>query len=158
MIQSSFLSLSGDGLGHRLLAHPEDGQLLVGMAGEELLDALPFLASVEIGTEQALDDEMDLAARYPLEHRTADGGVPAQAAAQKDVVPLDALTRRTPLAQGRALEADVADPVVGAGVRAAVQVEPQPGDRLAERRLQMLDDPLQPSLGLGHRVVAGDRR
>src|SRR5436305_10201775 len=154
MIPSSFLSLGADGLGGRLLPHPEDGELLVGMADEELLDALPFLASVEIGTEQALDDEMDLAARHPLEHRPADGGVPAQAAAQKYVVPLDALPPGPPLAQGRPLEADVADPVVGAGVGAAVQVEPQPGDRRAEGRLQMLDDPLQPPLGLGHRVVA----
>src|SRR3954468_16419574 len=101
MIRSSFLSLAGDGLSGRLLAHPEDGQLLVGMAGEELLDGLPFLASVEIGTEQALDDEMDLAARHPLEDRAADRGVPAQAAAQKDVVALDALARGAPLAQGR---------------------------------------------------------
>src|SRR5436305_14003340 len=101
MIPSSFLSLGADGLGGRLLPHPEDGQILVGMAGEELLDALPFLASVEIGAEQALDDEMDLGARHPLEDRPADGGVPAQAAAQEDVVPLDALAPRAPLAQGR---------------------------------------------------------
>src|SRR4051812_4061528 len=120
------------------------------MAGEELLDALPFLASVEGGTEQTLDDEMELAARPPLEHRTPDGGAPAQAAAQKHVVPRDAPPRRPTLAQGRALEADVADPVVGAGVGAAVEIQPQPGDRVAEGRLQMLDDPLQPPLGLGH--------
>src|SRR5947199_8906786 len=100
MIRSSFLSLGGDGLGGRLLPHPEDGQILVGMAGEELLDALPFLASVEIGTEQALDDDMDLAARHPLAHRPADSGVPAQAAAQTYVVPLDALPPGPPPSQG----------------------------------------------------------
>ncbi len=49
----------------------------------------------------------------------------AEAAAQEEVVALDALAGRAALAQGRPLQADVADPVVGAGVRAAVEVEAQ---------------------------------
>ena len=97
---------------------------------------------------------MHLGPRHPLEHRPADGRARRQPAAQEQVVALQALALRSALAQRRALEADVADPVVGAGVRAAVEVQAQAGRRLAERRLQMLDDALQPSLGLGHRVVA----
>ena len=49
------------------------------------------------------------------------------AAAQEDVVGLAALALL--VAHGRALEAEVADPVLAAGVRAAVEVEPQPGER-----------------------------
>ena len=53
-----------------------------------------------------------------------------EAAAQEDVVGLPPLP--VLVAHGRALEAEVADPVMGAGVRAAVEVELQPGD-LARR-------------------------
>src|SRR5215218_1526616 len=128
MIRSSFLRLAGDGH-RRLLSHPEGRQILVGMAGKEMLDALPFAASVEIGAEQTLDDEVDLGARHPLEDRAADGGVRSEAAAQEEVIAMDALAGRSALAQGGALQADVADPVMSAGMRAAVEVEPQPRDR-----------------------------
>ena len=39
----------------------------------------------------------------------------------------------------RPLQAEVADPVLPAGVRAAVEVEPQPGDLVAEPPLEVLD-------------------
>ena len=64
-------------------------------------------------------------------------GVAPERAAQVDVVGLVALAAL--VAHGGALEAEVADPVLGAGVRAAVEVEPQLGDVVAEPRLEPLD-------------------
>ena len=50
-------------------------------------------------------------------------GVGPEPAAHEDVVGLPALPGL--VARGRALEADVADPVLGAGVRAAVELQPR---------------------------------
>ena len=86
----------------------------------------------------------------------------AEAAAQEDVVGLPALP--LVVAHGRALEAEVADPVLGAGVRAAVEVELQARDVVAEALLEVPDQRVGARLRLGHGVVAvrlagaGDRR
>ena len=58
------------------------------------------------------------------------------------------------VAHGGALEADVADPVVRAGMRAAVEREPEGGDVVAEAPLEALDQRIEPGLRLGHAEVA----
>ena len=62
---------------------------------------------------------------------------PGRGAAQEDVVRLTALA--VGVARGRPLEAEVADPVLAARVRAAVQVQAELGDLVAEAPLEMLD-------------------
>ena len=86
------------------------------------------------------------------EDRTSDGRVRAEAAAQQQVVGLAADARLVP--HGRALEAEVADPVVAAGVGAAVEVQLQPGEGVAEARLELLDEAVEPRLRLGDGEVA----
>ena len=69
---------------------------------------------------------VELLGRHAPEERAPDRRVRAEAAAHEDVVGLAALALL--VARGRALEAEVADPVLRAGVRAAVEVQPQVGD------------------------------
>src|SRR5262249_58902339 len=88
----------------------------------------------------------------PPERRPRDGCAGAESAAQEDVVRLPALAVLVP--DGRALEAEVADPVLRAGVRAAVEVEPQARDLVAEPRFERLDQRVGSRLRLRHRVVA----
>ena len=95
----------------------------------------------------------------------ADRGLGPEPAADEDVVGLapDAAL----VARGRALEAEVADPVLRAGVGAAVEVEPQarrsaspkrssrPVDQRAEARLRLGDREVAVRLaGAGDRVAA----
>src|SRR5437763_1683390 len=110
------------------------------MAGEKLLDPLPLLPRVEVGAEEPFDDDVDLLARYPAQHRPADRRLAPEPAAEEEVVALPPLALGAALAERRPLEADVAGPVVGAGVGAAVEVEPQVRRPLAEGRLQVGDD------------------
>src|SRR5262249_21544959 len=63
-------------------------------------------------------------------------------------------TRAVCVLPRRRLEAEVADPVLRARVRAAVEVEPKIRYRGAERRLEMLDERLQTRLRLANREVA----
>src|SRR5581483_9847396 len=58
------------------------------------------------------------------------------------------------VARRRALEADVADPVLRARMRAAVEVQPQLGDLPAEALLEPVDEAAEPRLRLGDREVA----
>ena len=58
------------------------------------------------------------------------------------------------VAHRRALEAEIADPVLAAGVGAAVEVQPEPGDVVAEPALQVLDQDAEPALRLGDGEVA----
>ena len=76
----------------------------------------------------------------------------AEAAAHEDVVRLHALA--VGVARRRALEAEVGDPVLRAGVRAAVELQAERADGVAEARLEVLDQPAEALLGLGHREVA----
>ena len=86
-------------------------------------------------------------AGHPPQQRHADRGARALAPAQEEVVGLLFLALHRALAQRRALEADIADPVLGAGVRAAVEVDAEVLDLLAEGGLQMVHDLDQPRLG-----------
>ncbi len=63
-----------------------------------------------------------------------------------------ALALRIP--HGRALEAEIADPVLATGMGAAVEVQAERGDLVAEPSLEMLDQAAQPPLGLGNGEVA----
>ena len=82
-----------------------------------------------------------------------DRRVRAEAAAQEDVVGLPPLAAL--VAHRRALEAEVADPVLGAGVRAAVEVEPQARRSSSPKRAsRCLDERVEPRLRLGDREVA----
>ena len=81
-----------------------------------------------------------------------DAAARAEGAAQVDLVRL--LSLALLVADGRALEADVADPVLRAGVRAAVEVQPERGDVVAEALLELLDQRAEPRLRLGDREVA----
>ena len=74
-----------------------------------------------------IDGVVELLGRDALEHGPRDRGGPVEAAAQEDVVGLVALAFG--VAHRRALEAEVADPVMRARVRAAVEVQPQAVDR-----------------------------
>ena len=90
--------------------------------------------------------------RDPAEDRPRDRGVGAEAAAQEQVVGLAA--HAFLVAHRRALEAEIADPVVPAGVRAAVEVQLQSGERVAEAGLEVLDEGAEPRLGLRDGEVA----
>ena len=81
-----------------------------------------------------------------------DRGRTIEAAAQIDVVGLPALA--VLVAHGRALEADLADPVMRARVRAPVEVHTQPVGVLAEALLEQPHEPVHPRLRLGDREVA----
>ncbi len=86
------------------------------------------------------------------EHRPADRRPGAERAAQQHVVGLPAPALG--VAHRRPLEAEVADPVLPARVRAAVQVEAQPGHLVAEAALQSLDQDAEAALRLRHGEVA----
>ena len=92
----------------------------------------PVAASVEPAADEALDRRRRArSVGHAAEERPADRGVRAEPAAHEDVVRLPPLAGL--VAGGRALEAEVADPVLGAGVRAAVEVQPQAGDASPKR-------------------------
>ena len=95
---------------------------------------------------------VELLGRHAAEDRPADRRDRAERAAQQDVVPLVALALG--VAHGRALEAEVADPVLAAGVGAAVEVESELGDLVAEAALEVLDQAAEPPLRLGDGEVA----
>ena len=102
--------------------------------------------------DQPGDGGIELVGRDAAEQRLADRGACAEPAADEDVVGLP--PGAVLVAGGRALEAEIADPVLGARVRAAVEVQPQVGDVVAEARLEPVDEPAEPRLRLGHREVA----
>ena len=93
------------------------------------------LSSPSRCSSQPSDEPADACRRAPRSGRggRAAGRSPRRARARRggDVVGLAA--HALLVAHGRALEADVADPVLGAGVRAAVEVEPQLGDASPNR-------------------------
>ena len=91
---------------------------------------------------------------HATQHGLADGGLAAQPAAEEQVVSPQPLAALAPFAQGRGLEADVADPVVGAGVGAAVEVQPQAPRPVAEDPFHVPDDLFHLGLGLPDGVVA----
>src|SRR5581483_9008788 len=127
-------------------------QLRVARALRERGERLPRLAPLQPSGDQPLHRRVELRRGHAPEQRPTDRRLGTERAAQVDLVRLLAPPLLVP--QRRPLEAEVADPVLGARVRAAVEVEPQLGDLLAEAALQVLDQRAQPRLRLRHREVA----
>src|SRR5690606_37420098 len=120
----------------------------------ELLRRFVFAPAGQVRPDEPLDVELRLLRRDAAEERPANRGVTAEASAQKDVVTFELFTRLAPLAQRRALEADVAGEVLCAGVRTAVDVHAQAFDLAVERGFEVLDDLGELRLRRGDRVVA----
>src|SRR5581483_8425096 len=114
-------------------------ELLVRSTALEARERLAGLPVVEPAADQAFDRPLELRARHAAEERAADLRRGPERAAHEDVVGADAVAVGV-LAGGR-LEAEVADPVLRAGMRTAVEVQPQLGDLVAERPLEMLEQP-----------------
>src|SRR5581483_9432714 len=125
----------------------EDRQLVVAQAVAEGAEVLALAPQPEPRRDQPVDRFLEVLGGHAPEHRPRDRRPRAEAAAQEDVVRLPPLPRLVP--DGRALEAEVADPVLGAGVRAAVEVEAQPRDLVAEARLEVADECVHTRLRLG---------
>src|SRR5581483_9290150 len=126
-------------------------QLLVGLparpGGERVAAAV-----VEPALDQPDGRVVEPLGRDAPEERPPDRRVRPEAAADEDVVRLP--PGAVVVARRRALEAEVADPVLRAGVRAAVQVQTQRRRRLTEALLDHLEQPAQPRLRLRDREVA----
>src|SRR5581483_4198327 len=86
--------------------------------------------------------------------RATDGGVTTLAAAQVDLVRLLLALLPRLMPGGGSLQPNVCRPVMGTGMRAAVHVDLQGGDRGPEAGFEPLDDLPQLALCLGDRVVA----
>src|SRR6187402_968556 len=134
------------------LAARERAELRVAQAVAERAEALVGAPPVEPAGDEPLDDAVELVRGHPAEERAADRRVRPEPAAEVHLVRLPALPRLVP--GGRALEADVADPVVRAGVWAPVEREPERGDVVPEAPLEPLDQRVEPGLRLRHAEVA----
>src|SRR6476620_9361787 len=105
-------------------------QLLVRCPPCECRKALAVRAALEPAGDQPLDRRVERVGGDAPEERAPDGGLGAEPAADEDVVglPLDSAF----ISCRGALEAQVADPVLRAGVGAAVEMKPQARDLVAE--------------------------
>ena len=130
----------------------EPAELGVGEPAGELREALAVAALVEPAGDEPADDVVEQVGADAPEDRAADAGVAAEATAQVDLVRL--VPGAALVANGAALEADVADPVLRAGVRAAVEMELELGDVVPEAALEPLDQACEPRLRLGDGEVA----
>ena len=101
---------------------PAEAELLVARAAREDGKLSLRLAAVEPALDESCDRRVELLARDAPEQRLADLRLRPEAAAHEDVVGLHALA--VVVARRRALEAEVGDPVLRAGVRAAVELQP----------------------------------
>src|SRR3972149_4159952 len=113
----------------RRLQAGERAQLLVGEATRERREALPLPAAVEPALDQGGDRHVQLLRRHAPEERPGNARVGAEPAAEEDVVGLP--TPPVVGARGRALEAEVGDPVLRAGGGAAAEPGPQAAGPLA---------------------------
>src|SRR5437763_5981431 len=127
-------------------------QLVVRCAVAPRAEALAGRAPVDPARDEPDHGLVQLLRRNSAENRPRDRRGPVEAAAEVDVVGLPAPALR--VAHRRPLEADVADPMVRARVRTAVEVHAQPFDRGAEARLVQLDAPVHARLRLCDRAGA----
>ena len=122
-------------------------------AGAEVGERLAVARERRASRHEALDRGVELLRGTRRKSGRRDRGVRAERRrARRCRRP--AAGRRRVVAHGRALEAEVADPVLGARVRAAVEVEAEVRDLVAEALLEVLDQPAEPRLRLGDREVA----
>src|SRR5437764_11239446 len=139
---------------HRYAPAARDGlQLVVALALRKGLERLALTPLVQVGGHQALDVLRGPLRRHAPQDRPADGRVGAEPAPQVDLVGLQ-LALRAIAARRRALQADIRDPVVGAGMRAAVDAQLEPLHLPAKALLQPQHDFLELRLGGRHREVA----
>src|SRR4051812_29388406 len=130
-----------------------EAQLLVALAAREDGERLVVpAAAVEPALDESCDRRVELLARDAPEQRLADLRIRPEAAAHEDVVRLHPLA--VGVARRRALEPEVGDPVLRARVRAAVELQAERADRVSEALLEVLDQPAEALLRLGHREVA----
>src|SRR3954454_6410802 len=130
----------------------ETSELVVGCAVAERPERLSVGARLDPAADEADDGVVELLGGHALEHRAADRGRAVEAAAHVHVVRLAPATFF--VADGRALEADLADPVMGARVRAAVEVHAQAVGCLPEAVFEQLHELVHASLRLGDGEVA----
>ena len=88
-------------------------------------------------TDEGDDDLVEVLRGHAAEDHTADRGARTESASEIDVVGL--LSLALLVARRRSLEAEVADPVLGARMRAAVEVQPERRDVVAEPVLERAD-------------------
>src|SRR5581483_9434338 len=130
----------------------ERAELVVAEPALELGERLAVVAFLEPAAHETRDRGLELLARHAAEERAADRRRRAERAAHEHVVRRHAVA--VPVLARRRLEAEVADPVLRARVRATVEVKPQLADLRPERRLEVLDERLQPRLRLADGEVA----
>src|SRR4051812_17478543 len=136
----------------RLLANARPGrleprelaQLVIVQPPREVGERLAVEPRLEPTGDHPFDRRVELVGRYAPEERAADRGAGAEPAADEDVVGLP--PNAAVVARRRALEAEVADPVLGARVRAPVEIQPQLGDLRSEALLEPLDQRAEPRL------------
>src|SRR5207237_5845911 len=114
----------------------ELAELVVAEARGEVPERLVARAPVDPPTDEADDRCVELLGRHPPEERPADLRPGAEPAAHEDVVRLPPGAAVIP--GGRALEAEIADPVLRAGVGAPVEVQAQAAELGAETPLEVL--------------------
>src|SRR2546421_12613389 len=100
-------------------------QLLVGKTPLELGERLFLAATLEPAADQSLDRRLEAVARDAPEDGPCDCRIGPERAAHEDVV--GGQPASVGVLSGRALEPEVSHPVLRAGVRAAVEVQPQIG-------------------------------
>src|SRR5262249_49067200 len=127
-------------------------KLVVARAVAEGAECLAVPAPLEPALDESIDCVVELLARDSPEDGSGNRCVRPKPAPQENVVGLAPLALA--VARGRALTSDVADPVLRACVRAGVEVQPQIGEGVAEPRLEVLDQLVQPGLRFGDREVA----
>src|SRR3954469_21304003 len=127
-------------------------ELLVGRPDAEVPERLALGPTRDPRPDQPVHGLLEPTRRDAANQRPGDRLEPPDAPPQEHVERLlGALDR---LAARRSHEPDVADPVQGAGVRAAVEVHLERPQRVAPPFLEVRQQATHPALGLGHRVVA----
>src|SRR5581483_7208164 len=138
-----------------LLPAGDRGELLVGSRVAELREPdRPLRPLRDPGTEESLENLLELAGGDPTEELAPDRRAAPEPTADREVV---GLYPRRAVGRGRRrpLQPDLPDPVLRARVRAPVHVDRQVPERLgAEACREVLEHLLQLLLGLRDRVVA----
>ena len=123
----------------------------LGLAVDPVAERLVELALVAIGDQDALEHEAHVLGGHRPGRALAEGALLAEAAAE---VQLEAEHLLVAATGERALQPDVGDLVLGAGVRAAVHVDADRRLEIAHALLEVGDDARRDLLGLADRETA----